>query len=146
MGTRFRNSRYTTTLARHLDLGNSPVIPNDDGFCDVSWTLRIRTSSVASLSYTVNGGSWQSASMTSTPQAAGVHLEASLPPMAAESLVQFYVEATDGLGAKATYPAGGTNSRALYEVGSGAAYNPRLHSIRLLMPVADAAYIIRPRM
>src|SRR5205814_10337990 len=76
-----------------------------------------------------------------SPSSRGIHLEASVPPLAAESLVQFYLEATDALGAKSTYPAAGTNSRALYEVGNGATYNPRLHSVRILMPAADSAYM-----
>src|SRR5205085_2798651 len=79
--------------------------------------------------------------MAATPLSGGVHLEASIPPLASESLVQFYVEATDTLGAKATYPATGTNSRALYEVAAGQGYNPRLHSVRILMPAADAAFM-----
>ena len=34
----------------------------------------------------------------------------------AASIVQFYIEGTDSLGATAAFPAGGPNSRALYVV------------------------------
>ena len=139
----FRNSRFATnTGPTFVHLQHSPVIPTITDFVTISAdALDPNGVASASLFYSVNGAPWQNTAMLLSPSSSGIHLEASVPPLAAESLVQFYVEATDGLGTKATYPAGGTNSRALYEVGNGATYNPRLHSVRILMPAADSAYM-----
>lgn len=69
---------------------------------------------------------------------------ASIPAQPAGAIVQFYVAAQDGLGVTATYPAGGTNSRACYEVNNSQPPYPRLHTVRLVMPPADAEFLHAP--
>ncbi len=98
----------------------------------------------ASLFYSVNGGAWQSTLMSISNQPSSRLLSGIIPPQAAASVVQFYVRATDGLGAAATYPAAGTNSRALYRVGNNQPLNARLHNIRLLMTASDVAALHAP--
>ena len=51
------------------------------------------------------------AGFASTPGYAGY--SGAIPGQPAGTLVQFYVQAQDGLGASATFPSRGTNSRAL---------------------------------
>jgi hypothetical protein len=53
--------------------------------------------------------------------------------------VQFYVEGVDAIGAASTFPAGGTNSRALYVVQDNQAAPAR--NFRMIMTAADAAYM-----
>ena len=65
--------------------------------------------------------------------------EAAIPGFAATTVVQFYVEATDALGVKATFPARGRDSRALYQVNDAQAILGTVHNIRLIMTPGDAA-------
>ena len=140
------NSRRVDNLGPTFhDLAHSPVIPNagepvrvtvgaadPDGLADV--TLR----------YSVAGGTWQSAPMNEDvlrPRTAGqTYLAASIPGQPAASVVQFYVEARDTLGALTLFPAKGTNSRALYAVQDGQAIAGR-RNFRLVMTGADAAFL-----
>ncbi|MFT5681298.1 MAG: hypothetical protein ACI8RZ_002204 [Myxococcota bacterium] len=57
------------------------------------------------------------------------------------AIVQLYVEATDTLGAAATFPAAGADSRALYTVDDGLAETNGLHNLRILMTTADADWL-----
>ena len=97
--------------------------------------------STAVLRWSANGGAWNQTNLTI--QSGGLLLGA-IPPYPAATLVQFYVESTDGLGAKSTYPPAGTNSRALYKVKDGSVLPARLHTLRLLMPPGDATYLHDP--
>ncbi len=54
------------------------------------------------------------------------------------TLVHFYVEGTDALGAASTFPAGGIDARALLRVDDGLATSDGLHNLRILMTDADA--------
>jgi len=65
--------------------------------------------------------------------------EATLPAQAAASVVQFYVEAADSLGALSTFPARGANARALYKVDDGLG-SDTLHNFRIIMTAADADF------
>ena len=95
------------------------------------------------LFYSVNGGAFQSVAMTS--DGAG-RFSASIPgqPMTG-GVVQFYVQGADALGATATFPAGGANSRALYKVGDGGvSAQPVANKLRLIMTAADATFMHAP--
>ena len=59
----------------------------------------------------------------------------------AGALVQLYVEAEDGRGARATSPAAGPASRALIRVDDGAAATTGLHTLRILMTAEDADWL-----
>ncbi|HWN95968.1 MAG TPA: lamin tail domain-containing protein, partial [Methylomirabilota bacterium] len=61
----------------------------------------------------------------------------------AGTVVQFYVEGTDVLGATTTFPAGGTNSRALFKVDDGLAATNGLHNVRLVTLTAEANDLFR---
>jgi hypothetical protein len=89
---------------------------------------------VCTLWWSGNGGVWSSVSMTRN---ADGRWEGTIPGFAAGTVVQFYVEATDMLGAGATFPARGRDSRALYKVNDSQAISGRLHNIRLIMTAAD---------
>jgi hypothetical protein len=68
------------------------------------------------LWYSAAGGPWISAGMTS--QGSGKYT-GTIPGQPAGTLVQFYVEGQDTLGAVSTFPAAGANSRAMFKVNDG---------------------------
>lgn len=67
--------------------------------------------------------------------------EASLPGEAAGTIVQFYVEAEDGLGSVATFPAEGPESRALIKFDDDLAATNGLHNFRILLTQADSDWL-----
>jgi len=99
------------------------------------------------LRWAVNGGPWQTAPMSLQGPAAipgYSNYGAVVPGQPAAALVQFYAQATDGLGAASTFPAGGADSRALFKVDDGTALMTQLHRFRLLMTAADTALLHAP--
>jgi hypothetical protein len=81
-----------------------------------------------------NGSNWSAVDMT----ASGDHYSASLPPRAAATVVQFYIEAEDNRGAISFYPAAGVASCALYKVNDNQALSSRIHNFRLIMLPSEA--------
>ena len=65
------------------------------------------------------------------------HYAATLPALPNDSLVQFYVQATDGLGAVSVFPPAGPYSRALYRVDNSFEVHRERHDLQLLMMDAD---------
>jgi hypothetical protein len=59
----------------------------------------------------------------------------------AGSVVQFYVQATDGLGASASFPADGPNSRSLLTVNDQRASFGKVHNLRIIMTKADTDFL-----
>ena len=72
------------------------------------------------------------------------HYTGSLPGQDAGAVVQFYVEATDGLGAKSVYPREGMNSRALLQVDDGRGQNTAMTPFRLVMRQEDVVHLHDP--
>ncbi len=90
------------------------------------------------LWYRRNEGAWQSTLMINT---AGDRFEGTIPGYASGSIVQFYVEGTDGNGAGSTFPADGRDSRALYKVNTSA--NTSSNSIQIVMLQSDSNEVLR---
>lgn len=137
-----RNSTYATNLGpTFTGFQHSPVVPQPSQAVTVSVSVADPQGvSAATLRWSANGGAWQSAALTPTGAAAPpgyVNYAATLPGFVAGTLVQFYVQATDGLGANATFPARGPDSRALFKVSEGQALMPQLHRLSLWMLPAD---------
>jgi hypothetical protein len=95
---------------------------------------------VASMTlwYSVNGGGWTSQGMSDLGN--GLY-SGSIPGHRAATIVQFYVEGRDGLGASSTFPAAGRDSRALYKVDDGLASSTGLHNIRLIVTPPDRTFM-----
>ncbi|GDX83434.1 hypothetical protein LBMAG42_52450 [Deltaproteobacteria bacterium] len=85
----------------------------------------------------VDGGAWQEQAMTE----GGSAWTASLDGQAAGAIVQFYVEAEDALGQRATFPAAGPDSRALIKFDDGKAATNGLHNFRILVTDADSDWL-----
>lgn len=87
----------------------------------------------------INGAAFSASPMAQS----GAVWTASIPGQSSGALVQFYIRATDSLGAISTFPAGGPGSRAMipWEDGRSVQQMPsgaRPHNVRVVMPAADA--------
>lgn len=135
-----RNSTYqANTGPTFTGFQHAPTVPNPNQVVTVSARVTDPQGvTSAKLYWSVNGGSWKSSDLAvSNP---GL-IAGSIPGGAAGNLVQFYLEATDALGAVATFPAAGPGSRALFVVNDRRAPRGLLHNLRLLMTPADTAFL-----
>jgi hypothetical protein len=94
-----------------------------------------------SLYWSVNGGSWNHAEMKLASPGTYV---GQIPGGNAGAVVQFYVRAANRLGATATFPSRGPESRALYQVDDGRANLKLAHNLRLIMTPGDASALLAP--
>ncbi len=131
------NSRSTTNIGPTFDsLVHTPVVPNAGQAVTVSVTAQ-DPQGVASctLRYSTDSVNWTNTAMTASN---GVY-SGVVPGFAANTLVQFYVTATDGVGTAAVFPARGTDSAAFYRVNDSQANVALAHNIRILMSAANTA-------
>lgn len=133
------NSRLTANLGpTYSGFRHEPVVPG--AFVPVTVSADAADPdnvSAMTLWSRTDGGAWASQAMTAgagAPQ----HFTATLPGRGSGTVVQFYVEGTDGQGVKSTFPADGENSRALYKVEDGLAATNGLHNVRLVTLTAEA--------
>ncbi len=89
----------------------------------------------ATLWYSVDSGSWQQTRMAAS---GGNRYVGIIPGQDTASIVQFYVQGADTLGAETTFPRRGADSRALYKVQDGLASNVGLHNFRIIVTPDDA--------
>jgi hypothetical protein len=125
----------------YAGFGHAPVVPASGEPVTVS----VRASDpdgVASvrLWQRVNEGAWVSSAMTA---AAGVWT-GTVPGQPGAAIIQLYVEGTDALGARSTFPPTGADSRALYKVEDGLADFTNKHNFRIIMLTSDANFLHEP--
>ncbi len=87
-----------------------------------------------------DGQQWNRTAMTA--DGSGTYL-GSIAGRSSGTVVQFFVEASDALGARSTFPAEGTNSRALFKVDDGLAATHGLHNFRIITLTQDANELFR---
>ena len=120
-------------------LGHSPVVPEAGQNATVSVRADdpdgMHATAPMTLYYAINGGAF-----TAQPMAhAGDGLYAgSIPGQSARTVVQFYVEGRDALGAVSTFPAAGPDSRALLKFDDAATTSANAHDFRIIMTITDA--------
>ena len=124
-------------------LQHSPVVPSPNQ----PVTISVRASdpdgvASATVNYRVNPAT-AFTTLPMTLQATGAWT-ASLPGQAAGKVVQFYVTALDTLGASASAPAKGPDSRALYQVADTQGTTLPTHELRLIMLDADRDFMLQP--
>lgn len=137
------NSRYATNIGpTYTGFSHTPVVPAAGEPVSVT-VLAADPNGVTNvtLRWSVNGGAWSQTTMLR--QADGRH-GGTIPGQVAGALVQFYAEGSDALGVRSTFPAAGTNSRALYRVNDNQAILDALHNVRILMTDADTALLHAP--
>lgn len=125
----------------YASLIHSPVVPATGEAVTVSVDAADPNGiATMNLKYSVAGGAWQTLAMAPANSA---HFTTSIPGQVAASIVQFYVEGTDSLGATSTFPSRGASSRALYVVQDGQATGA-LPGFRMVMTSADSAFLHLP--
>lgn len=137
------NSKAVANLGPTMSLlSHAPIIPAAGAFVTISANAS-DPDGVASLTlrYAING----SAVFSTVPMTAiGETYSANIPGQASGTIVQFYVEAADSLGATTTLPAGGAASRALYLVDDGAGTTLAAHDLRVIMLPTDSTNLLAP--
>lgn len=133
------NSRAVANLGPSVDaMSHSPAVPAASQPFVVSADIADPNGvAAATLNYAVNGGAWQSVPMT----ALGSRFTATVPGQGSGSIVQFYLETADGLGAVSQYPPGGPASRALCMIDDGQAASGPTAKFRLVMLPAEATFM-----
>ncbi len=142
-----RNSNYITNAGPTFSrFSHSPPVPAANHPVTVSVAVADPHGVTAvRVFWSANGGAWQDAAMVASAGGpSGGSYTGEIPGGAAGSVVQFYVRATDGLGAVATFPAAGPAARALYQVDDQRARPGALHNLRLIMTAADSVFLHAP--
>jgi len=135
-----QNSVYETNIGPvYKNFRHFPAVPDAGEVVTVS-VLAADNDGVSAMTnwYSVDGGSWIATAMTLSNDNNYV---AAIPGQSFPSIIHFYVEGYDILGARSTFPAGGRNARALYEIDGGeAAVNGR-HNVRIVMIQEDDDFL-----
>ncbi len=141
-----QNSRAEPNLGpTFARLRHSPLVPSPAEPVQIS-VQASDPDGIASikLHYAVNGGSifaGGSGTLAMEMEEDGSYA-AALPPRAAGSIVEFYLEAADTLDAVSFYPAAGPESPALYQVDDGAQTSLPVHRIRIVMTKKDSDFLL----
>ena len=132
-----QNSCYESNLGPTFsELNHFPAVPNP--LQEVLVSVKANDNDgvkSCKLYWSFVAGSWYNFPMTLNSN--GVY-SAAIPGFGTESIVQFYIEATDNLNNKSTYPAAGADSRALYQVQDNRASALPVHNLRVIMLNSDA--------
>lgn len=125
------------------NLTHGPVNPQPGESVTIGVNLQDNNGiDTVTLHWRIDGLGWATVTMNQVSGAVGTlgaRYEASIPGAPAGTIVQFYVEASDTLGATSTFPAEGEDSRALYVVQDGQLEDDLAHDFRLIMLNADHA-------
>ena len=142
------NGRALANIGPTFDvLAHSPVIPAASQAATV--TVKIADPDgigSVQLFYSVNGAAFLNPAMTTT--GGGIYT-GTVPGQAGSALVQFYVQATDALGAVSYFPAAGAASRAMIPWQDGRAQltlasGAKPHNVRVVIPTEDATELYKP--
>ena len=138
-----RNSAFVANLGpTYTEFRHAPAVPAP--FAPVTVSVRAADpDGVAAMTlwWAVDGGAWSSTPMAMPSSDDAPEYSASIPGKAAGTIVQFYVQGVDALGAASTFPAAGPNARALYKVDDGLAATNGLHNLRLIVKKSDADWM-----
>ena len=135
-----RNSCFTTNIGPTFSaLQHRAVVPLPGDPVTVSVVAQDPQGvSACEVWWSANGSAFSHAPMS--PQANDVYT-GTIPGYPAGTIVQFYVRATDGWGASATYPAAGPDSGALYAVADGQANLALGHNVRVILTPANRSLL-----
>lgn len=124
------------------NLTHFPVVPAPGESTRISLDLS-DPDGIASaiLHYRVEGGAFSTVTMTESNGTWSGHI----PGQSSGRVVQFYVTATDSLGASNFIPRSGPDSRAMFEVEDNRAATTGINNVRIVMDPADQAWMHTPR-
>ncbi len=137
------NSTFEANVGPTYDgFRHGPVVPEPSQGVTVSVAAEDPDGvNTMTLWWSVDGGPHSSTSMTLDSEG---RYQGVLPGQSAGTVVQFFVEGEDNLGATSTFPAGGTDSRALFEVEDGRGTDNPIDTIRTIMLTADINGLVAP--
>lgn len=140
-----QNSRFAANVGPTFELlSHTPVVPAAGQSATVS--IKVEDPNGIAVNgvqlFTKINGAVSFSNATMSTSGGGIYT-ATIPAQAAGALVQFYVRATDTLGAIASFPPAGPNSRAMIPWADGRAQlqlasGARPYNIRVVLPTADA--------
>lgn len=138
-----QNSRFSPNAGPTFGrLRHRPVVPQPTEPVEISVEVADPDEVEAvTLNYSIAGGAWGTIAMTHAGSGVYSTLLGARP---ASTVVHFYVEASDTVGGRSVYPAGGPESRALYKVNDGLATGQLVHNLRVIMTPSDANYLHLP--
>ncbi|HUT10946.1 MAG TPA: lamin tail domain-containing protein, partial [Thermoguttaceae bacterium] len=131
-----RNSTFEANVGpTYSDLGHAPVLPT---YAEPV-TISVRAEDPEGVGSVVlnwrrDGTAWTTVAMTLDGEG---YYRSTIPAQPAGTIVQFYVQGTDGLGVTSTFPAAGANSRALYKVDEGAGTSYQIDTMRIVLMSAE---------
>ena len=135
------NSRLAANIGPTLSgFGHTPVVPAASAAATVTVSASDPDGVASVLLFrSINGATFTSAAMT----ASGGTYTGTIPGQSAGAIVQFYVRATDSLGAVSFFPPEGPASRALIQWADGRALTTlpsgaKPHNLRVIITGADA--------
>ena len=136
-----QNSKYEDNIGpTYEQFGHAPVVPQPGEAVHVqvaAWD----GDGIQSMNawYSVNNGPWDNVEMVAN----GTNglFSAQIPGAEPSDIVQFYVEGTDQLGQSSTFPRGGRDSRAMFQVEDGKATDVGLHNFRMIVRPDDADFM-----
>jgi len=119
---------------------HSPVVPDANERVRVTVNVSdLDGIQDVTLYYSINGGSYQS---VATRASSGGAYSGSIPGQGASSIVRFYVEARDALGATTYFPPTGGEGGAFYKVDDGFADTSGVrHNFRIVMANSDRQFL-----
>ncbi|MBN2474881.1 MAG: lamin tail domain-containing protein [Pirellulales bacterium] len=132
-----QNSTYVANVGpTYSDFGHTPVLPSAGQPVTVSVRAEdpdgLAAVNPMILRWTINGTSPASAVMTH--QGNGLYT-GTIPGQSSGTIIQFFVQGTDTRDGVSTYPAGGFESRALYQVANEA--SRPIDTVRIVMLASD---------
>jgi hypothetical protein len=133
-----QNSVFSANIGPlYEQLVHYPIVPDPDEPIDIS-VLASDPDGISSMTlhYSIDSGPWQN-----TPMSGNSLYRTLLPPQPAGTLIHFYVEGTDTLGATSVFPPKGPDSRALLRVNDYLAVEGPLQNFRLLMLREDTDFL-----
>lgn len=142
------NGKAVANIGPTFDaLAHSPVVPASGQAATV--TIKVGDpDGVASvrLFYAANGAAFTNVAMSTS--GGGIY-SGTVPAQSFGALVQFYVQATDSVGAVSTFPSAGAASRAMIPWQDNRAQltlpsGAKPHNIRIVIPTADATELYKP--
>lgn len=122
----------------YRDLLHAPAVPEVGEPIEVTVRIADPDDVASARLHHAISGSWSLRPLT---HVAGDLYRATIPGQPAATLIQFYVEATDGLGATTWFPAAGPDSRALVRVQDRRDRPDSIHSVRILMTPEDTEFL-----
>ena len=136
------NISETNIGPTYTDFRHLPVLPEPLDDVTVSVTAA-DPDNVAQMTvmWSVDNGPFNSVAMTLDTDG---QYHGTIPGHTAGTVVQFYVEGQDGLGATSKFPVAGEDSRALFIVEDGKGTDNPVDTVRIVMTPDDADLVFEP--